>query len=842
MSKYLVIVESPAKAKKIGQILGPEYTVKASMGHVRDLPEKRLGVRVQDRYQPDYVSTGRGKKVLADLKKAAGQSEAVYLAPDPDREGEAIAWHLYEEMKDAVPEDRFYRVAYNEITPAAIRKAFGNPGRIDMNRVNSQQARRVIDRLVGFKGSPVVSRSLRGASSVGRVQTVALRLVVSREEQIRAFTPETYWLLGAEVRRVEEPLDPFRVRLHKIDEDPVGVKDRMLQKGAIRTKEQLDAVCADLDRADWRVAEIKEREVRKRPRPPFITSTLQQAASNVLSFNPGRTMRVAQRLYEAGLITYMRTDSVAVAQSAREECRAYIEQTWGKEYRPDKPNAYRSRGSAQEAHEAIRPTETGVTADSLGDAGAEDRKLYDLIWRRFVASQMSPARIAQKTVDIAVSGEHDYLFRASASDVLFPGYMKATGIEKNKSDDQNGDAEKPLPPLAQGDGLERLDWVTEEKQTQPPARYTEASLIRAMEENGVGRPSTYAAIIEKLDERNYVGREKRSLIPTEVGEKLIHLVRQTAEKLEKQNQIDLFEVNFTADMEDKLDRVEEGEVEWTEMLDRFYPSLTEWIAEARGRVEPERVRPYLEALEHVSQWNPPVKRGRRTYDDAQTVKDMRERVEQGEEFTDRQFEMLHRMACRYIDQIPQSFVDQLGLEAPEKPRDETRRKIELLSGVEFEAPREVGKRTFDDEKFHRSLASQVEQGKRLSDRQIAALDRMLRKYRDQIPDWEKEKTALGLDEKEEGANGETAQRILDLFQSVSEWAEPQKRGKRTFDDQSFYGSLRDHLKSRGALSDRQLAALKKMAARYAAQIPDYEQKQQELDLPPPRKTRTPKKK
>ncbi|MBN2783955.1 MAG: type I DNA topoisomerase, partial [Pontiellaceae bacterium] len=356
MSKNLVIVESPAKAKTIGKYLGKDYSVMASVGHVRDLPQKKLGVDIDNGFEPEYVSTTRGKKVLKELKDEAKKCEKVFLAPDPDREGEAIAWHLYEALKKNVGEQNFYRVTYNEITKPAILAAFGNPAKIDMDRVNAQQARRVLDRLVGFQGSPVVRRQIRGAQSVGRVQTVALRLVVEREMEIEGFQPETYFAVGAEVHKQEAPLDPFIVKLARINGESVGIKDRKLLPGAVKTPEQLEAMQKELECSSLKVSDIATKEVTRRARPPFITSTLQQSASGSLGFAPARTMGIAQKLYEAGLITYMRTDSVNIAQSALEESRAFIADNYGAEYLPETPNYYKSKGAAQEAHEAIRPT------------------------------------------------------------------------------------------------------------------------------------------------------------------------------------------------------------------------------------------------------------------------------------------------------------------------------------------------------------------------------------------------------------------------------------------------------------------------------------------------------
>lgn len=838
MSKSLVIVESPAKAKKINQFLGKDYIVMASVGHVRDLPAKKLGVDVEKDFEPDYVATTRGKKVLKELKAEAKKCENVYLAPDPDREGEAIAWHLYEALKKTVAPENFFRVTYNEITKSAILAAFEQPEKIDMDRVNAQQARRILDRLVGFQGSPVVRKQIRGANSVGRVQTVALRLVVERENEITGFEPETYFTVGAKVRKQEAPLDPFSVKLARINNEPIGIKDRKLLPGAVKTMEQLEGIQQELDNSAMKVSDVITKEVTRRARPPFITSTVQQSASGSLGFAPARTMGIAQKLYESGLITYMRTDSFNIAKSAQDECRAFVGEQYGAQYVPDKPNFYKSKGAAQEAHEAIRPTDVSVEPGREGvKLEAAEQKLYRLIWERFVASQMVPARIARRTVEVEAGSKNTYLFRATASEIAFPGYMKASGIEAAADKPKEGDDSETetIPPLTTGEGLDVQDWLTEQKETKPVARYTEASLIRSLEENGVGRPSTYAAIMSKLDEREYVIKEKRSLVPTDLGKELVTLVLRTEEKLTTGNKIDLFDVRFTADMETHLDEVEEGKIEWTDMMQQFYPSLLEWIEHAKETADPAFVQKCFASLEAVTEWAPAVKSGRRTYDDNKTFEDLKEKVGEGELLSKRQGEMLHKMCCRYIKQVPAGMVAELELVEPEAVRGDTPRKLEILSAVKFDEPQKVGKRTYDDKKFCTSLSDQISMDKRLSERQLAYLDTLLTKYSEQIPNFEALRVELKLDEKEEVEADPTIAPVLAMLGGVQEWAEPTTRGKREFNDKTFYESLAAQFKGKGALSDRQLAALKKMVARYADQIPNYIEMQDQYGLPAPRK-------
>ena len=817
--KKLVIVESPAKAKTINKYLGDDYIVKASMGHVRDLPPKKLGVDVEHGFEPEYVnSTGRAK-TITELKAAAKKCDHVFLAPDPDREGEAIAWHLFELLKGIIPEENFSRVTYNEITKSAITEAFSRPGEMDMNRVNSQQARRVLDRLVGFKVSPLLWKQIKGGVSAGRVQSVALRLVCEREQLIKDFKPEEYWVLGANVRKQVAPLDPFSVKLAQINGE----------KAEVKGGEQAGKIRAELEASKLHVARIIEKQVQRKARAPFITSTIQQAASSVCGFAPARTMRIAQSLYENGLITYMRTDSFNIAKSAQEECHAFVTAEYGAEYLPAKPNFYKSKGSAQEAHEAIRPTEVAKTPQSVGGLEKDEAKLYKLIWERFVASQMVPAKIARRTAEVETDGENTYLFRATASEVVFPGYMRASGIEKaadKKKEGEEEDANIKLPPLAEGENLDCLEWLGEQKFTKPPARYSEPSLIKALEENGVGRPSTYAQTLSTIEKREYVNKEKRALIPTEAGMRVNDFLVKSLDPL--------FNVKFTAEMEEKLDKVEEGDVEWTDMMQTFYSQFLEWLDGAKDMAEPAETQSVLAALEQVGEWAEPVKRGRRTYDDQEIVGSVREKFAEAGKITARQQQMLFRLACKYIAQISPDTAAALKLEKPEAPRTETGRKIELLEGLDFEEPRKVGKRTYDDGKFIASLKQQVQGGKRLSDRQVGALDTLLVKYAKQIPDFEQVKKDLGLTVKDPSENAGEITALLELCKTIETWNPPVKRGKREFNDSEFCESLAGQFGSKGSLSDRQVAALKKMIGRYATQIPSYEEVREQYGLPEPK--------
>ncbi len=843
MAKNLVIVESPAKAKTINKLLGGEYIVKASMGHVRDLPERALGVDVEHGFAPQYVPIKGRAKVLSELQAAAAKVETVYLAPDPDREGEAIAWHLREALKSKVAKEKFRRVTYNEITAAAIRKAFSEPSEINQLRVDSQQARRILDRVVGYKVSPMLWRRIPGASSAGRVQSVALRLVCEREKAIRGFQPEPYWILGVKAAKRVDPRAPFTAELAKLNGAKAEVKDEALARRLVE----------ELKRRALRVSDVLRKEIRKNAPPPFITSSLQQAASSALGFSPSRTMRIAQKLYEgvdlghgsaSGLITYMRTDSFSIAQEAREQAKEFILKEHGPDFLPETPNVFRSRSSAQEAHEAIRPTDPARTPESLkAILERDDWRLYDLIWRRFMASQMAPARIAQRTAEIEAAGEgpDTFLFRATASEIVFPGFMRVSGLEQRKKEEAEGaegEEVEVLPPLEKGEGLDPVEWLNDRKETQPPPRFTEASLVKVLEENGVGRPSTYAQIISTLLDRKYVDREKRALVPTDLGLKVFDFLVANLDAL--------FDVQFTAGMEEKLDQIEEGKVAWTDMLSAFYAKFQEWLGAARGpAADVAVVEKMLEALSSVKEWQPPMKRGTKTvYSDEKFADSIRRQfAEKKRPISGRQQDALGRLVFRYKAQIPgfDALVADLKLVEPAgeaersaPPRQETIDKLALLEKVEFDPPRKFGKKIYDDKEFCASLRTQVGGGKRLSPAQIAYLDKILRKYAKQIPDFEKQAEALGMGAEPPSPPEGHLDEILALFDSVKEWRPATTRKGRTWDDREFLNSLKTQFAQRKQLSFKQVSALKRLAVAYAAQIPAYAEVMQKLGLPEPR--------
>ncbi|MCK5850027.1 MAG: type I DNA topoisomerase [Kiritimatiellae bacterium] len=817
MAKKLVIVESPAKAKTINKMLGKEYIVKSSMGHVRDLPLKSLGVDLKDSFKPKYVTVKSRQKIITELKHAAKDCDTIYLAPDPDREGEAIAWHLKEILDGGKTKKEFFRIQYNEVTARGVKQAFENPGVLDMNRVDAQQARRILDRIVGYKVSPFLWRRIRRGLSAGRVQSVALRLVAERDAEIKQFVPEVYWVFGAIVRKLIIPLDPFRLKLLRIDGE----------KAVISKEEQVTGIKEDLKDRSLKVADIITKQISKRSPPPYITSTLQQAASSYCSFSPRRTMAIAQKLYEGvnigggavGLITYMRTDSFNVADEALEACRGFIKKKFGDDYCPENPNFFKNRSSAQAAHEAIRPTDVTRTPESIaGKLDPSELKVYRLIWRRFVASQMNPAKIEQQTVKVETvlpaEDSTQYTFHATSSEVVFPGYMKVSGNNEKKKKEDNEENVK-LPALSKGEPLECLEWLEERKETQPPSHYSEASLVRALESNGVGRPSTYAQTISTLMNREYVSREKRTLTVTDLGIEVNGLLTNTLG--------DLFNVSFTASMEASLDEIEKGSIGWTKMLEEFYVRFEKWMESTKEPpADPGFVGRVLSVLESVKEWAPEVKSGKRTYSDKRFVDSIQSQQDaEDKHVSRRQFETLLKIACRYKDQAPgvESLLKDIGYEnilndpALKPPLESTTRKLDILANIELDE---------SARSFSESLGRRVEGGRRLSPAQLKALDNMVLSHSKEIEGFEEIKATLELDttaipeDKESGP-------LLAALGSVKTWKDPVTRGKRVFDDKDFFTSLDGQFEKRGHLSFKQVRALKRLVSRYKEQIVNYEE-------------------
>ena len=569
-------MESPAKAKTINKYLGKQFIVKASLGHIKDLPKKNLAVDVEHGFEPDYQIIEGKKKLVAELKAAARNVEEVYLAADPDREGEAICYHLQEELGDKKGGPKIFRVMFNEITKKAVQAAFDKPTQVNVNLVDAQQARRVLDRLVGYKISPLLWDKVRRGLSAGRVQTVALRVVVEREREIRAFQKKEYWTIDVDLAAKKPPLLTARL-IRKNDETP-----------EVGAQETADRIVANLDGADYVVKSVGTREKKRNPVAPFITSTLQQESSRKLRFSVKRTMMLAQRLYEGieigkegavGLITYMRTDSTRVSEDAVRDVRHYIAERYGQPFVPASANIYKSKKDAQDAHEAIRPTEMAFSPEVVEKYLAEDEmKLYRLIWNRFVASQMMPALYDQTTIDVAAKGKDAaaYVFRATGSVLKFDGYLKVYQEGKDQIDEEDEEMKHRLPLVTEGENLRFKAIKPEQHFTEPPPRYNEATLVKRLEADGVGRPSTYASILSTIQEREYVKKEGGRFIPTELGMVVTDLLLESFD--------DIFDVSYTARMEEELDEIEEGKLDWRTAMGEFYERFDKDLKHAEAHM------------------------------------------------------------------------------------------------------------------------------------------------------------------------------------------------------------------------------------------------------------------
>ncbi len=601
MSKSLVIVESPAKAKTIEKYLGKGFEVRASVGHIMDLPKNDIGVELKKRtFEPELVVSPGKEKVVDQLKKAAAKADEIYLAPDPDREGEAIAYHLALQLGASAKEKKkIHRITFNEITKKAVQDAFKHARDVDQNLVDAQQTRRVLDRLVGYQISPLLWDKVRRGLSAGRVQTVAVRLIVEREREIGGFKPVEYWTLDAMLHPEREPGKSFKARWIGVNGEPARVSNGLDKDGkaqylnnAAPDKATMDEIVAALEKANWSLTSLQAREQQRRPLPPFITSQLQRDAANKLGFNVRRTMGVAQRLYEGvdlgpegttGLITYMRTDSPRVAPEAKVAAREWIEKTLGAKYLPEKPNEFKGKKDAQDAHEAIRPTDAARTPESIARFLSDEQlKLYTLIWKRFVASQMVPAVYDVTTANIAaVSAKtgKSYDFRASGSVMRFDGFLKVYEMSEEKRDEEDESANR-LPSLDGVKALQRESLTPEQHFTQPPPRYNESSLVKELEERGIGRPSTYASIINTIQDREYVvkhGGSRGRFYPTEIGVVVCDLLVK--------NFPYIFDTKYTARLEEELDDIEEGKEKWTDLLNGFYDYFEEELKDAGKNME-----------------------------------------------------------------------------------------------------------------------------------------------------------------------------------------------------------------------------------------------------------------
>ena len=569
----LVIVESPAKAKTITKYLGPGFQVKASMGHVRDLPKSKLSVDLENDFEPNYQPIKDKGEVIAELKKAAKASDKVYLATDPDREGEAISWHLQAMLE--LPPEKTCRVTFNEITKKVVTESIANPRAIDQDLVDAQQARRILDRIVGYQLSPLLWKKIRRGLSAGRVQSVATRLVAEREEEIRDFQPQEYWTLDADLARIAPNIGGFKASFHGQD-----------KKMDLNDRPALDEVVAAVQNAPFTVQSVKRQDKTRNPAPPFITSTLQQEASRKLNMTPRRTMSIAQQLYEGvdiagegtvGLITYMRTDSLRLSDEATAAARQFILGRYGEKYYPGEARQYKAKSTAQDAHEAIRPSDVNLTPEDIKkDLTAEQYRLYRLIWSRFVACQMSAAVYDSVSIDVESAG---YIFKANHSSLKFSGF---TAVYEEGKDEETEVKQSPLPDLKEGESLELKALEPEQHFTQPPARYTEATLIRALEEKGIGRPSTYAPTISTIMDREYVVKEGKYLRTTPLGEVVTDLMKERFP--------DIVDTAFTANMEESLDQVETGKVFWKDVLRGFYTDFARELSTAEAALDGERIK------------------------------------------------------------------------------------------------------------------------------------------------------------------------------------------------------------------------------------------------------------
>ena len=577
----LVIVESPSKAKTIGKYLGPEYTVRASMGHLRDLPKSTMGVNLDADFEPEYVPVAGKEELITELKKLADKADTVYLATDPDREGEAISWHLKELL--GLPNSKSKRVTFNEITQKVVRESIENPRDIDYCLVDAQQARRVLDRIVGYQLSPLLWKKVRRGLSAGRVQSVATRLVVDRENEIRAFQPKEYWSLEVSLRRIGKA-GTFTAHYYG------DTKKRELEN-----ETQTQKIVNDITGNEFTVTSIKRAEKKRTAAPPFTTSTLQQEASRKLNMTPKRTMAIAQQLYEGvdvagegttGLITYMRTDSLRLSDEAMAEAAEFIKSRYGKQYYYGKPHVFKTKSGAQDAHEAIRPTHVELDPERIrGSLTSDQYRLYKLIWSRFLASQMANALFDTVSIDTQCAG---HTFRSTHQSMKFAGFI---AVYEESKDDEAEALGSPLPDLQEGEQAELTDIKKEQHFTQPPARYTEASLVKAMEEKGVGRPSTYASIVSTIQDREYVNKVEKRLLPTALGEVVTGLM------LERFH--DIIDVEFTANMERRLDEVEEGKQPWKALMDEFYQGFHRQMQDAEAALDGQRIKVPDEVTEEI---------------------------------------------------------------------------------------------------------------------------------------------------------------------------------------------------------------------------------------------------
>ena len=796
----LMIVESPTKAKKIKTFVPDNIEVLASVGHIRDLPQNALGVNLTKHFEPTYEIPKRKQTVVEALRKAAKGASIIYLASDPDREGESIAWHLYEVLKDLPGKRTFYRIRYHEITRTAVLQALANPTQINLALVQAQQARRVIDRLSGYRLSKLIAKAIPGAKSAGRVQSAALRLIVDREAAIQAFRPTPYFVISAHLAKEIT----FEAQLCAIDEHPVKFTVEGRERYGVPEQQTAEAYLADLQGHNAIVTRIERKTLLKRPQPPFTTSTLQQTAATQLGYSPDQTMQLAQRLYEEGLITYMRTEGVVVSPESRDAAMAEIKACFGQHYLPQTPNVYAGKATAKQAdaqqpHPPIQPTDVKRHA-LASDADPRQAKLYRLIWRRFMASQMAPAQIERTTTFFAPVGapqlQHRYTFSATASKPLFQGHLAVWGKEATATEEPEA---QRLPKLFEDEMIYCKAWHYTLKETQAPAHFNEASLVRELEVRGIGRPSTYASTIRTLLDRKYVTRQKgHGLIPTEIGLAATHyLLKEIA---------DFVNVEFTRQMEVSLDRIAAGELAWDDMVATFYAQLLQWI-----KADTHRLRLVLTLLSEVTQWRAPSynEKGRLTWSDADFYHEMNAlfHAEAGEQppITKAQLGTLIRMASTYFKELPEVLTEAT-------PTTDTDTLDQYFTEAQAR-PLNEKDRTFVD-----SLWQQYQSRGFLTPKQCAILKRLA----------QSDSTHQTVEDPR------IAQTLLAAFDAVTAWHPPTQRGKRTYDDHDFIESLKRQFASKGSLTLRQVEALKKLAHGYQDQLTDYDTLADAFNIKAPR--------
>ncbi len=835
--KNLVIVESPTKARTIAPMLGKDYTLIASMGHIRDLPESSLGIDVKNNFKPEYV-TSKAATVKA-LTAAAEGATKIFLATDPDREGEAISWHIKEILskKSKAP---FYRVEFHEITKSAIKRAFEETREVNQDLVDSQQARRLLDRLVGYQVSPLLWSRIEKNISAGRVQSVALRIVCEREREILNFKPKEYWDFGAKFIHDNKAERVYDAKLFQISGKKLDISNA---QDAQTAHDEI------IKSANFKISLAKTEPVKKSAPPPFITSTLQQSAGSALRFSASKSMQIAQQLYEGiqtgtgeqtGLITYMRTDSFTISKEAQNNCREFIASKYGEKFAPGKPNYYKNKSSAQEAHEAIRPSDVNNTPESLAQFLTKDQfNLYRLIWKRFVASQMAQAEISRTTIDTQCNGKTaSYTFRTVSSITIFQGYTIVYSDKDSGESEEKDNNIDFLQFVKENDPSALKELTKEQKFTEPPPRYTEPSLIKELESNGIGRPSTYATIVNTIQNRKYVEKKEGKLIPEELGFKVNDFLVATFP--------DLLNISFTAEMEEKLDSIEAGGVNWTTMITDFYEKLQAWLNSAKYESAPseDKAEAAVKLLEEFIEWETPDnKKGGRVFDDKKFFTSVLRQYKKNKALTAKQFGAILRLLTKYSAKIKDfdkyiakfklktdldQTVTQIETENEERQklsgeRAEGLKQLKTVIGIIKNSdliPSQEG--SFDEKSFVDSLNEQVQSGRNLSPKQIYVLKRIAVKNKDKIYPFDEISAVLNITDKDlelkeqkESSNPEANNHIVALLEKLDKVLQWNEDKKRKVNDKDFYASLKKQFASRKSLSPKQLIALEKIVAKYS---------------------------